>query len=181
MSVSGRARATAALRKGPLAWRRCRGFSLIELLIVVALIAIASGVASLALRDPASSRLEREGTRLAALLESARAEARASGLPVSWTPRRLPGDEHDFRFIGLPDASNMPSRWLDPGLSAEVIGASAAVLGPEPIIGAQRIVLRLGDQRVTLVTDGLGPFALANADIDGADGTPAAALARGMP
>ena len=37
-----------------------RGFTLIELMIVVALIAIASAVVSLALRDPAATRLERE-------------------------------------------------------------------------------------------------------------------------
>ena len=39
-----------------------------------------------------------------------------------------------------------------------MIGARAVVLGPEPLIGAQRIVLRLDDQRLTLATDGLGPF-----------------------
>ena len=54
----------------------CRGFTLIELMIVVALIAIAAGVVSLALRDPASTRLETEAARLSALLESARAESR---------------------------------------------------------------------------------------------------------
>src|SRR4051812_49128923 len=63
---------------------RSGGFTLIELLIVVVLIAVASSVASLALRDPASTTLEREGARLAALLEAARAEARASGLVASW-------------------------------------------------------------------------------------------------
>jgi len=38
------------------------------------------------------------------------------------------------------------------------------VLGPEPLIGAQRIVLRLGDQRLTLATDGIGPFTVADAN-----------------
>jgi general secretion pathway protein H len=42
-----------------------------------------------------------------------------------------------------------------------VIGARAVRLGPEPLIGAQRIVLNLGDQRLVLATDGLGPFAVA--------------------
>ena len=42
-----------------------------------------------------------------------------------------------------------------------MIGARAVVLGPEPLIGAQRIVLRLRDQRLTLATDGLGPFVVA--------------------
>ena len=69
---------------------RQAGFTLIELLVVVALIAIASSVVSLAMRDPASTRLEHEAARLAALLESARAEARASGLAARWEPRAEP-------------------------------------------------------------------------------------------
>ena len=138
-----------------------RGFTLIELLIVISLVAIASAVASLALRDPSSTQLEREATRLAALLESARAEARASGLQVLWVPTRKPNGEAGFRFVGLPTTSTPPENWLDSGVEAEVLGARAAVLGPEPVIGAQRIVLRLDDQRLVLTTDGLGPFALA--------------------
>ena len=136
-----------------------RGFTLIELMIVVVLIAVASSVASLALRDPASTSLEREGARLAALLEAARAEARASGLAAYWEPRapEAPG----FRFVGLPPSEELPTRWLESGVSAEVVGARAIVLGPEPLIGAQSIVLRLREQRLTLATDGLGPFVVS--------------------
>src|SRR5689334_18962360 len=81
--------------------REVRGFTLIELMIVVLLIAIASTVASLALRDPASTALEREAARLAALLESARAEARAAGVAATWEPRALTADQNGFRFQGL--------------------------------------------------------------------------------
>ncbi len=130
-------------------------------MIVVALIAVAAGVVSLALRDPAGTRLQTEAARLSALLDSARAESRASGLAVSWLPKRV-DDEGDFRFVGLPKSLGMPTRWLDPQVSAEVVGAAGVLLGPEPLIGAQRIVLRLSDQRVDLVTDGLGPFMIAS-------------------
>jgi general secretion pathway protein H len=151
---------------------RHRGFTLIELLLVVALIAIAASLASLALRDPSSTQLEHEGARLVALLESARAESRASGVAVRWEPRR---DETsrgtsdgsppaDFRFVGLTGLTEMPSRWLNEGVSAEIVGARAIALGPEPIIGPQAIVLRLDDQRLTLATDGLGPFAVTVTD-----------------
>ena len=139
-----------------------RGFTLIELMIVVALIAIASAVVSLALRDPASTRLDHEAARLVALLEAARTEARASGLPASWEPRPVQAGAEGFRFVGLPSSSELPSHWLNAGVSAEVVNARALVLGPEPLIGAQRIVLRLDDQRLTLVTDGLGPFVVVD-------------------
>jgi general secretion pathway protein H len=141
-----------------------RGFTLLELMIVVALIAIASAVASLALRDPSATRLEREATRLAALLESARAESRSMGLPVIWLPVPSVGGElpKDFQFVGLPENLAPGMRWLEAGVVAEVEGASAAapgiILGPEPMLTPARIALRLGDQRLTLATDGLGPF-----------------------
>ena len=155
-------------------WRepRCSGFTLIELMVVVAIIALASAVVSLALRDPADAQLEKEGARLAVLFESARAEARASGLVVRWVLRSattaLPppdGASADFTFVGLPASAGLPQRWLSEGVSATVIGAADVVLGPEPLIGAQRVTLRLDDSRLTLATDGLGPFVVASDEL----------------
>jgi general secretion pathway protein H len=146
------------------------GFTLLELLIVITLIAIASSVASLALRDPDATRLEREATRLAALFEAARAQSRALGVPVLWRPGptvrpdgRLAGD---FQFQGLPPGqTEIPTRWLDAGgaapIQVELPPAQVIVLGPEPVIGAQRLVLRSGTQALALVTDGLGPFTVS--------------------
>ncbi len=158
--------ARSTIRRGDAG--RASGFTLIELMVVVALIAIASAVASLALRDPASTRLEHEGARLVALLESARTEARASGLPASWEPRPAQEGAEGFRFVGFPPSSQLPSNWLVPGVRAEVTGARAVLLGPEPLIGAQRIVLRLEDQALTLATDGLGPFVVVDTALPGA-------------
>ena len=143
---------------------RQKGFTLIELLVVLVLIAIASAVASLALRDPASTRLEHEAARLVALLEAARTEARAAGLPASWEPRPEQIGAEGFRFVGFPPSSQLPAHWLVAGVTAEVSGARAVVLGPEPLIGAQRIVLRLDDQRLALATDGIGPFVAVAVD-----------------
>ena len=139
------------------------GFTLIELLVVVALIAIATATVSLALRDPAAAQLEREAERLAALFETARAESRAAGLDVQWAPVRDTTTDQ-FRFVGLPSRIKLPTRWLGESVAVELMaGARAVRLGPEPLIGAQRLQLRLGDQRILLATDGLSPFEVSTA------------------
>lgn len=143
---------------------RSGGFTLIELLLVVALIAVASSLATFALRDPSSTQLENEAARLASLLESARAQSRATGLPVRWEPRPVAPATEGFRFVGLTPGNELPDGWLGEGVSAEIIGKPALVLGPEPIIGAHRIVLRLNDQRLVLATDGLAPFQVSSTE-----------------
>jgi general secretion pathway protein H len=132
------------------------GFTLIELLVVLAIIALGAALVTAALPDGVQSKLEEEGNRLAALFESARAQSRATGQTVSWQPAA----DVPFRFVGLPKEAAQPTHWMSEGVSAEVVGAAAVVLGPEPILPAQRIVLRLEDRRVVLASDGLSAFAV---------------------
>jgi general secretion pathway protein H len=109
---------------------------------------------------------------LSALLETARAEARVSGATVRWVPSGAvagqPGAEAggmdaDFRFVGLPAALALPTRWLDARVSAQVVGATTVLLGPEAMLPPQRVRLRLGERQLELASDGLGPFAPADA------------------
>ncbi|MGV3725116.1 prepilin-type N-terminal cleavage/methylation domain-containing protein [Hydrogenophaga sp.] len=140
---------------------RAHGFTLLELMVVLVIVAFATAGVSLALRDDGATRLEREGLRLTAMLESARAQSRTSGLPVVW--RSLP---QGFEFIGLPTQAGTgslagPRPWLNQDTQAQVLqppGAQTLVLGPEPLIAAQRLMLVQGDRRITLGTDGLSPF-----------------------
>ena len=118
-------------------------------------------------RDGDAAQLEEEGARLSALLEMARTEARVLGIAVLFVPSAdagAPGSAAQFRFVGLPARREMPTRWLDPRVDAQVVGGTALVLGPDAILPAQRIVLRLGERRLELATDGLGPFAIAAPD-----------------
>ncbi len=147
------------------AGRRGAGFTLIELVLVLAIIAVATGVAMIALRDPTEARLEEEAARLSALLEMARTESRVAGTAVVWVPRRDDATGLDpnvqFRFVGLSDRQALPTRWLDPQTRATIDGgAPAVVLGPEAILPPQRIVLRLGERQLEIATDGLAPFAV---------------------
>jgi general secretion pathway protein H len=135
---------------------KARGFTLLELMVVVALIAIATATATLALRDGNAAKLEEEAARLAAIFEGARARARAEGLDLLWQPSKEPGA--GFQFLGLPPDAQLPTKWLDERTRGEVVGAPVLRLGPEPVIGAQRLVLRIEDRQIVLATDGMGPF-----------------------
>ena len=135
--------------------RRSAGFTLLELLSVVAIVALASAGVAVALRDGTQVQLEREAERLVALLESARARSQVSGVPVQWRVT-----ESGFQFDGL-DPAQLPRQWLDADTSA--VTDAALVLGPEPIIGPQALTLqsrRQPTKRVRLATDGLRPFAV---------------------
>lgn len=142
--------------------------------MVVAIIALASGVSMLALRGGARDRLEQEAARLSAVLDAARLESRASGRTLIWVPASPtdpipPGEKEpraDFRFeqltplgvVGFNAPKDWPRRWLHAQTSAEVIGAARLVLGPEPLIPAQRVRLRLQEEQIDLATDGLSAF-----------------------
>lgn len=142
------------------------GFTLLELLLVVAIIAMASAGVAFALRDIGQTDLEREAQRLVAALESARSVSRNSGAPVFW---HVTGQ--GFGFIGLPaagapgkDAAADPLKlkdemaWLVPGIS--VRGNAVLSLGPEPIIARQEVVLLRGDRALRIATDGLRAFSV---------------------
>lgn len=144
---------------------------MLELLVVVAIMAMATAGVSLAMRDNAQTSLEREAQRLAVLFESARSQSRASGVAVYW---RTTAD--GFRFEGL-QAGALPDKWLSEGITASIRSgqtsadvsspARAVQLGPEPIVGGQTVDLfspATGDGQPTrslrIGTDGLRPFAV---------------------
>ena len=130
------------------------GFTLIVLLGVLAIVAIASAGVVVTLRDSTITDLERDAQRLGAVLASARAQSRMQGTPVWWRPSPT-----GFLIDGLqpPQAAQT---WLSPDTKSS---SPAVVLGPEPLIDAQTIVLESRRQtatRVQLSTDGLRPFAV---------------------
>lgn len=129
------------------------GFTLLELLVVITIMAVATAGVSLAMRDGASAQLEREAQRLAALLESARAQSRMSASPVRWqaTPT-------GFVFDGLSHPAQ-PGYWL--GDDVQVSQGAPVLLGPEPVISPQQIRLTSRTQperSLRISTDGVRPF-----------------------
>ena len=145
--------------------RRAIGFTLLELLVVLAIVAIASAGVGFALRDDTQVRLEREALRLGALLEAARAQSQVSGVATRWLVTA-----QGFRFEPEVATGNDASAraWLDGDTRARVEAnattpANVLLLGPDAILLPQTVTLfsaRQADKRVPLATDGVRPFAV---------------------
>ncbi len=132
---------------------KCTGFTLLELVVVVALIAVATAGVGLSLRDSADTALERDAQRLAVLLETGRAQARAHGVQVIWRAQA-----HGFVFEGLPPPG-LPQHWLSETTRSEP--GKTMTLGPEPLIAPQRLSLssmQMPSKTIWVATDGLRPF-----------------------
>ena len=142
---------------------RAAGFTLVELLVVMAIIGLAMAGVAFAMRDTSHAVLDREAERLAALFEAARATSRASGVPVRW---RL--TEQGFVFDGT-DQNALPTQWMSSGIRVQAmtvngLRANAIQLGPEPIIAAQQVVLasdNVPGKSLLVATDGLRPFSIS--------------------
>lgn len=81
-----------------------RGFSLLELLIVLVIIGIATGLAGFsAFPHQEDQRLRQEAMRLTQLFAIAHAEARAGGRPILWEY-----DEQGYRFLRRSQVLAMP-------------------------------------------------------------------------
>ena len=148
--------------------QRQRGLTLLELLVVLAIIGFAMVGVSLSLRDSSQTQLEREAQRLVAILEAARVQSRTSGIPLIWqaTPEGF--------VIGPAQSANTASpltqrseNWLTTGTQASVNAPNTRViLGPEPILPSARITLSVmpphpqgqGMRTLSVGTDGLRPF-----------------------
>ena len=132
-----------------------RGFTLIEVLVVLAIVALGTGALVWSLRDSASQQLDEEAQRLSALLEAGRAQSRTSGVALRWRSNGT-GFVIETQPPGL--APSKTHAWLYPQTRASV---STLWLGPEPILPPQSLVLTQGDGSrgsVRLASDGLRAF-----------------------
>ena len=149
--------------------QRQRGLTLLELLVVLAIIGITLAGVSLSLRASPQVKLEREAQRLVAVLEAARAQSRTSGVPLMWQAHA-----EGFSIAPTKPFAQKPhtptprtEAWLTAGTQATIDSPtpSAVMLGPEPILAPTRITLRLVDtsnaqaaSEVRVGTTGLAPF-----------------------
>jgi general secretion pathway protein H len=168
----------SALRRLGIAHSKRRGFTLLELLVVLTIIAIGTAGVTFAFRDSQATVLEREAERISVILETARVQSRSSGVALAWVPLPqgfvvMPVSELiALREINVNASSVNP--WLSNELRAQVLAgagsgadsasaqrnAASLLLGAEPMIAPAAVVLSLGERQLRVATDGLRPFSV---------------------
>lgn len=131
-----------------------RGFTLIELMVVLVIIGIASAAVSLSIKPAPLKLLRQDAERLAQLLQLAQTEARTDGRPITWRwdakgfgfSRRTDQGAGLDRFQDDPQLH--PRRWQSPSMDIRVEPKQRVVLSAEWI--GEPLQVRLSDGQNSL-------------------------------
>jgi len=167
--------------------RRGRGFTLIEMLVVVLVMGLLVGLVAAATRPVGRDSLRTEAERLAQLLDLAGEEARMGGKPVAWT-----SDGQTYRFWrwrngtgwmeirddtlrarSLPDDMSIPELQVEGGRRDGALRIEFSPYGAQP---AYRVALTLGGERYAVLGSPMGEVTISS--VSGASANDSAAAPR---
>jgi len=139
-----------------------QGFTLIELMVVLVIIGIASAAISLTIKPDPLHLLRKDAERLSQLLQVAQAEARADGRPITWRAdakgfgfnRRSDDGSGIETFKG--DSQLRPLPWEHTPMQVSIEPGRVLVLDAEWISPPVRVVLSDGQYSLSLQRDAAG-------------------------
>ena len=133
-----------------------RGFTLIEILVVIAILGIAAAAAAMSISTSDARLVQEETARLGALFRIAQNEARVSGRTLVWE-----ADREGYRFRPLdPEAAR---DWNDDILRARrwpfavrEVDGSPIIFGREPLLEPAQLRIATAERETRLMLDPLG-------------------------
>jgi len=153
--------------RSPCASRSARGFTLLEMLVVLLIVGIVSGVATLALSRNPRTDLHEQGERLALLFESASDEAQVRGRPLAWEANDRgyafsESSDGDWRLLRDPmlgqHAWSVPLNGIAIRYTGSSHDANRLVFGVESIEQPVTVTLYAPFGQVRIVSNGNGRY-----------------------
>ena len=139
-----------------------RGYTLLELLVVIVILGIVAGMVSLSVTPTEYRKMSEEVNRLAALFRIANDEARVSGEPIAWE-----ADTNGYRFVqsdgvrGETDIDDplRPRAWP---FEVRSLHAPEVVFGREPLMTPAKIQIVTIDGEIDMDIDAFGELGVAH-------------------
>jgi general secretion pathway protein H len=169
---------TLAMRRHTSEAASTRGFTLIEVLVVMLIMGLIVGLASAIVRPDDRGLLRVEADRLAQLLDLAASEARLTGNPMAWTAdatgyrfwrERPDGEWTEARDSDLLRARTLPRGMAIAGLQIENAPARGSMrleFSPDRSALSFSIELSLGAVRYTVSGDPVGEVSVLTGEGD---------------
>ncbi|MDD0974705.1 prepilin-type N-terminal cleavage/methylation domain-containing protein [Pseudomonas fontis] len=135
---------------------RQHGFTLIELMVVLVIVGIASAAISLSIRPDPGKALREDAERLAQLLQVAHSEVLADGRPLQWQ-----ADSRGYRFIREGQTVNdepllRPRKWQAAPVSIRRVPEGSVHISAEWLGEPLTLLLSSGQQQIEVLRDAAG-------------------------